>query len=71
MRMKLRPHTAHCINNNFEFKRTESETMASAIVLINNTFKFKRTQQYKRTRCWSRANTTPVLVIHLTDEDER
>ena len=29
--------------------------------LITNTFKFKHTQQYKRTSCWFRANTTPVV----------
>ena len=28
---------------------------------ITNTFKFKHTQQYKRTYCWFRANTTPVV----------
>ena len=29
--------------------------------LITNTFKFKHAQQYERTRCWFRANTTPVV----------
>ena len=28
---------------------------------ITNTFKFKHTQQCKRTSCWFRANTTPVV----------
>ena len=34
--------------------------------LITNTFKFKHIQQYKRTSCWFRANTTSVPCIQQT-----